>query len=127
MTGMSMTWDGDDAGEVEDPTPADLEERIRQLDGSGRTIVMLEGEGGYLAVGGSAADGLVVYADLGDGDFWSARSPGTDSTETVVVVAGGQPGDYEARLVTTPEVAMTAATTFLASGTLSDAIGWEKS
>lgn len=127
MTGTSMTWDGDDEGEQLDPTADDLERMIRRLDGERRTLVSLQGDAGYLAVGGSARDGLVVYADLGDGDFWTARSPDSTSTDPVTVVAGGQPGDYEARLVTTPDVALAAATAFLDDGTLSGQVEWEKS
>ncbi len=121
-----MTWDGDD-GEVVNPPVEELVRRIRALDGQRLTIVTLQSETGYFAVGGSAFDGLVVYADLGDGDFWSVLSPVTSSTRTVTVVAGGQPGDYEERLVTTAEVAVSAATQFLASGTLSGDAEWIKS
>lgn len=127
MTPVEMTWDGDDGGELTDPTGPDLERAVRDLDGSGRTIVTLQGEAGYLAVGGSATSGLVVYAELADGAFHSLLSPGTTSTETVVVVAGGQPGDYEARLVTTVDVALRAASRFLESGTLASDLEWEES
>ncbi|WP_375504185.1 Imm1 family immunity protein [uncultured Jatrophihabitans sp.] len=120
-----MAWDGDD-GEVVDPSVGELERRIRALDGEHLTIVTLQSETGYFAVGGSAANGLVVFADLGDGDFWSALSPVTSSTTMVTVVAGGQPGDYEERLMTTVEVAIAAATHFLASQALSPEVEWTK-
>lgn len=125
MPDATMTWDSDD-GQAVDPSVAELERRIRALDGEHLTIVTLQSETGYFAAGGSAAHGLVIYADLGDGDFWSALSSVTTSTTMVTVVAGGQPGDYEERTVTTVEVAIAAATHFLASQALSPEVEWTK-
>jgi hypothetical protein len=127
MRPVILDWDGDDGGELRDPTADDLDRTLGRLDGRRCTLLTLQSEAGHLTIGGSAGDGLVVYAEVGDGAFWTARAPGSASNGTVRVVAGGQPGDYPVRLVTTREVARAAATAFLTSGTLSKQVEWERS
>ena len=126
MTDVTLSWDGPGGGELADPPVAEVRRRIEDLNGHDRTLVTLDRGGDYLAVGGSAEQGLVVHIEVGQGtELWQALSPGTPSAETVVVVAGGQPGDYPARMVTTLEVALSAATAYAESGQRSGDVRWE--
>jgi hypothetical protein len=128
MTDVTLTWDGPDEGELADPPATAVRRRVRDLDGHDRTLVTLDRAGGYLAVGGSAEDGLVVHVEVGEGtQLWQALSPDTSSEEPVRVVAGGQPGDYPARVVTTLEVALSAAIAYAASGERASDVQWESS
>lgn len=128
MTDVTLTWDGPDQGELANPPVTEVRRRIDDLNGHDRTLVTLDRGGEYLAIGGSAEHGLVVYIEGGQGtELWQALSPGTSSEETVLVVSGGQPGDYPARIVTTLEVALSAATAYAESGGRSSDVRWESS
>jgi hypothetical protein len=128
MNDVTLTWDGPDGGELADPRAVEVRRRIEDPNGHDRTLVTLDREGEYLAVGGSADEGLVVDVEVGQGaELWQALSPSTSSAETVIVVAGGQPGDYPARIVTTLEVALSAAIAYAESGERSSDVRWERS
>jgi len=59
-----------------------------------------------------------------DGRFWQLRSADV-SDELVQMVAGGQPGEYAARFVTSRADAIRAATEFAATGERAP-LGWEQ-
>jgi hypothetical protein len=118
-----VSWDGDDAGEEEAPDPEQIARLINRLDGRTRTLVMLHRAGSVLAVGGSQT-GMVVYIEDSGGRFWQLRSADV-SDELVQMVAGGQPGEYAARFVTSRADAIRAATEFAATGERAP-LGWEQ-
>ena len=125
MTELILIWDGEDAGEQAGPDVGDIQRRISGLNGAGRTLVMLERDGATFAVGGSQR-GVIAYLEDTDGEFWQVLSTGSTSDEVVEVVAGGQPGEYPSRVVTSPDAAMIAASEFARSGGRSDQVGWEQ-
>ncbi len=127
MTDVTLSWDGPGGGGVAGPRAAEVCRRIEDLNGHDRTLVTLARDGEYLAIGGSAEQGLVVYIEVGQGtELWQALSPRTSSEETVIVVAGGQPGDYPARIVTTLEIALAAAIAYAGAGERSSDVRWER-
>ncbi|MEV8373386.1 Imm1 family immunity protein [Kribbella sp. NPDC056861] len=120
-----LDWDGsDDAGEINAPTWAEVDERLRALNGYDRTILTLTRGDAHLAVGGDAASGLVLYVDLGGEDFRNLIGPRTDKC-LVEIVAGGQPGNYQSRQVVSVEQALAAARVFWEAGKLDPAQTWE--
>jgi hypothetical protein len=128
MKQVTLTWEGPKEGELADPPEEEVQRRIEDVNGHDRTLVTLDREGEYLAVGGSASQGLVVYVDVGEStEFWQALSPSTSSEDPVIVLAGGQPGEYPARIVVTLEVALTVAVAYAASGERASGATWESS
>ena len=126
-TDVTMTWDGDgDSGRSSAPTMTDVTGAIERLDGARWTLVTLHRADGDLVVGGSAARGLVVYADLGPGRYWTALGTDRAGEDEAEVVAGGQPGGYPGRVVLGLDTALIAATAFLTTGTLTSEVDWEE-
>lgn len=71
MTDVTLSWDGPGGGELSDPAVAEVRRRIEDLNGHDRTLVTLDRGGDYLAVGGSAEQGLVVHIEVGQGtELW---------------------------------------------------------
>jgi hypothetical protein len=123
---VSQDADGQDVEE----SPVDdalVRERILQLDGANRSLIMLYGGDRHLAVGGDSDGGLVVYATLDGETFHSLTRDGADGDPPVTVVAGGQPGDYPANQVVSADAAISAAQEFARSGELADELTWEES
>ena len=119
-----LAWsDGSDERTNDAPTTAEVESRIKALDGIDHSLVTVYRDGAHLAVGGSAAHGLVVYCTADNEEFWhlvSDRDPDT----SVEVVAGGQPGSYPASRVASLRDALVAAREFLASGGRASQLSW---
>jgi hypothetical protein len=102
-----------------------VKEAVRRLEGAERTLVTLQGPGtSHLAVGGSAATGMVVYATFDNDTFYQLTNPEAREDEIVEVVAGGQTGDYPARMVVGLSVAFQAAEEFAEGGVLSSQLAW---
>jgi immunity protein Imm1 of predicted polymorphic toxin system len=102
-----------------------VNEAVRRLEGAERTLVTLQGPGtSHLAVGGSAATGMVVYATFDNDTFYQLTNPEAREDEIVEVVAGGQTGDYPARMVVGLSVALQAAEEFAEGGVLSSQLAW---
>ena len=120
-----LTWDeGYTEHKVAVPTLAEVEARIAGLNGRDRTLVTVYCGDAHIAVGGSAASGLVVYCTDDNESFWQLISDG-DAAEGVTVVAGGQSACYPANQVTMLDDAKTAAREFLQSGGRADSLRWE--
>ncbi|RZS91789.1 immunity protein Imm1 of predicted polymorphic toxin system [Motilibacter rhizosphaerae] len=103
---------------------ATVRQLVDELDGVERTTLVLTGpDDAHLAVGGSAAAGLVVYVDY-DGDVF-VLAAGPDSDELLPLVVGeGQVQEYPLRYVVAPDVAVRAAWHFALTGDLDDAVEW---
>ncbi|GAA4330517.1 Imm1 family immunity protein [Klenkia terrae] len=126
-TDVTMTWDGDgDRDPLSAPTTTDLTAAIERLDGARWSLVTVHRADGDLVVGGSAARGLIVYADLGPGRCWTALGTDRAGEDEVELVAGGQPGNYPSRVVLGLDAAVAAAAAFLTTGSLAPEIGWEE-
>jgi hypothetical protein len=115
---------GDGMEDMEAPGLVEVEESVRALDGYDRTIVVLSRGPAHMAVGGDAAKGLVLYADLGEEDFRNLTAPGAGD-ESVEVIAGGQPGNHRARYVVSKAQALAAMKAFWQDGRLDPDQVWE--
>jgi hypothetical protein len=119
-----LAWsDGYEERTTDAPTTAEVESRIKALDGIDHSLVTVYRDGAHLAVGGSAAHGLVVYCTDDNEEFWQLVSGGDPDT-SVQVVAGGQSGSYPASHVASLGDALVAATEFLASGGRASQLRW---
>jgi hypothetical protein len=125
MIDVVLVWDdGYNQREQDSPTGADIDARVSELDGAIRTLVTIYRGESDLAVGGSAATGLVVYRTH-DGSQFSQLLGDNDSEEPVRVVAGGQEGIYPARHVVARKAALVAAQEFCDSDTDAPNLRWE--
>ncbi|GAA0957670.1 hypothetical protein GCM10009554_68730 [Kribbella koreensis] len=116
---------GDGMEDVETPAWEDVAEAMKALDGYDRTILTLVRGLAHMAVGGDAGRGLVLYADLGDEDFYNLIVPDAGAG-SVEVVAGGQPGVFEARQVVSEGQALAALKAFWENGRLDQGQVWER-
>jgi hypothetical protein len=98
---------------------------VGALDGEWRSLVIIEGPGAQLAIGGSAATGLVVSLTVGDDDHRLLVGHGARQGEQVVV-AGGQPGRYPCRCIIGADEAVAVAAGFAESGVLPGDGRWER-
>ena len=106
--------------------PEVIADLLVQLDGKYRTLLMIYGPGdAHLAVGGDATTGVVVYATFDNLVFYQLVAPSDSSTDSVELVAGGQPGMYARRYVVPIEAAAGAAEAFALRGELTADWDWE--
>lgn len=125
MTTTILIWDeGYEEHELHAPTPDEVTARIAALNGSDHTLVTVYRDSAHLTVGGSAAEGLVVYCTFDNEVFWQVVVDG-DPAATITVVAGGQAGAYAATHVATLGYATTAASDFLELGELASGLRWD--
>lgn len=121
-------WDmGRDVGRaIEAPTLDDVQAAIKALDQERHTLLRLVlRDGAYMVVGGGRED-FIVYVVVSDQravnlntecfTFWS--------DPPVMVVAGGQAGDYETRYVVTLDEVFDAALGFAVVGGLNSRYSW---
>ena len=108
---------------------------IAGLDGDAVSLAVFEspeGPGTYLAVGGGDGRYLVMFCERndrfalavaagGDGDGDEAANP----ADTVRLVVGGQPGDYERRFIVDASLALAAARSYRLTNQLDESIRWE--
>ena len=120
-----MRWDDEyDRHEVESSDETVLAERLAELDGVRRTLVIIYRAEGHMACGGSAERGLVLYGTFDNEVFYQLADPTVTSDRQVTVVAGGQPGDYGERFVAGIELVGDAMRRFLITGTLHPGLTW---
>jgi hypothetical protein len=67
---------------------------------------------------------MVVYATFDNDTFYQLTNPEAREDEIVEVVAGGQTGDYPARMVVELSVALQAAEEFAEGGVVSSQLAW---
>ena len=111
----------------------EVESVIAALDGVAETLAIFEsheGPGTYLAVGGGGGRYLVMFCERND-RFALAVAGGagsdqaTDPADTVRLIVGGQPGDYERRFVVDQALAVAAARRYRLTDQLDEGIRWE--
>lgn len=125
MTDILIAWgERDDQLEQEAPTWADIRAKIAELDGTDRTLVTIYRGDSHLAVGGSAASGLVVYCTHDNEVFWQLLAE-NDLDTPVDVVAGGQVGTYPLRNIVGLNDALIAAKEFSEHGRITPVLRWE--
>jgi len=105
---------------------ADFDSALNRLDGRRHTLLTIVGEreDAHLAIGGGAGQ-YVVYVTPDNDEFWNVVSEREDD-EVVLLVAGGQEGDYPARQVVDRETARAAGHAYLRDFSREPSVSWEK-
>jgi len=119
-------WVGvlDQGDEITDPDMTKIEQAIRALDGSERTLVLLKTDGvAHMGIGGGTANVYFVYVTFDDVEFLAPTIPVTEPG-TMVMNIGGQEGEYSKEHCVDLAVALSAARAFAASGILEPSINW---
>jgi len=127
---MLLTWDRwqgtrDTGGAVDAPCWHDIESAIRRLDGEVYTMVTISaGEGIYLSIGGGSGQFVVTGSTDNNQTFFTLvdRAQGDVMQQ---LVAGGQEGDYPARMCVGLETALRAAKRFAMAGERESSLSWE--
>ncbi len=124
----TVVWDdGLAERELASPEALDIIELVDALDGREHTLVTVYRGNAHVAVGGSAASGLVVYVTFDGTTFHQLVSSGARSDDQVTVAAGGQPGDYPRRFVVDAPAAKAALRAFFERFVLDPGQDWEAS
>lgn len=113
---------------IEHPSLEQIESAIRMLDGQIRTLVTIEAEDEtHMAIGGGSSGQYVVYATFDNQRFATlvASNSRSSSNRAVVLVAGGQSGDYPERHCVDIEAALRAARAFAVNGSLDSDSTWD--
>lgn len=124
-------WRGteDRAWSIEQPSAADLDRALEQLDAKTYTLITLEAQGDeHLCVGGGAGR-YVAYAKRDNDEFWNPVGDAAEDgaqDEVIWLNAGGQEGDFPARQIVDMERVRAAARAFLSDRTLDPALGWRR-
>ncbi len=120
-------WNGtkNEETEIVAPTVHEIEQAIRDLDASVRTLVTV-GAGGdvHMAIGGGAGRYL-VYATYDNQTFHSLVDLSAGSRGSQLLFVGGQEGDYPGHQVVGMELAIRAARAFAEAGMLDPELHWE--
>lgn len=125
---LFVSWDTFGSGESEEVVRdfAQIEQRIRALDGENRTLVTVFDDGdGHLACGGSSKSGLVLYVTFDNLTFYQLSRDSGGGGE-VTVVAGGQPGGYLQKYVVDVDYALEAVKCYLRDATLLPSATWDE-
>src|SRR5262245_48078344 len=111
-----------------DPSWLAVETAIRNLDNSERNDIYLHPLRGvdevYLAVGGGAGKYLVTGTDAAS-RFPTLGNSAASENQFVLLVVGGQPGEYPTRYVVELDAALAAARSFYDAGGFECGIDWD--
>jgi hypothetical protein len=120
-------WHGPQCDEVviQNPTEQDFIRTLDALDGLERTLLCLEASNGRQLVIGGGDGNYVVYAAFSEHEFWNLLADISES-RTIMVVAGGQKGDFAARRVVDRMRARKAGISFMHEGELDQSLRWER-
>jgi hypothetical protein len=115
--------------EILNPDLEAIEAAIRALDGERRTLVVLKGPGDHhLAVGGGGEGKFIVYMTSDNESFLTAINPAMqDASETILLCAGGQEGDFPVRQVIGVAESLAAARSFAVTGSPAESVTWQPS
>jgi hypothetical protein len=109
--------------ELDNPSPADVDEALDRLDASAYTMMSLECPNGrHLMIGGGAGQ-YVVSATLETERFWVLLRA-EPARGTVFLNTGGQEGDFPASQVVAKAQAHQAAHVFLETGEMDEDQQW---
>ena len=120
-------WNGLQCDElvIQHPTEDDFIRALDALDGVERTLLCLEASNGrQLTIGGGDGN-YVVYAAFSEHEFWNLLS-NVSENQTIMVVAGGQKGDFAARQVVDRASAQIAGIAFMRQGELDQSLRWDR-
>ena len=103
----------------------EIETAIRELDGHRRTLVTLETDGEtHMSIGGGAGKYL-VYVTFDNENFSYLINP-TKSGNAETLVVGGQEGIYPEKWCVDLTIALKAAKSFAALGSIDKSVIWER-
>jgi hypothetical protein len=123
----SDSWRGNmDNGEtIPNPTWEQVEATIRGLDGEKQTLVTLNAdENCYIMIGGGQKGKYVVITTHDNVVFYNLTAQ-PEQKGQVVLVVGGQGGEYPAKMCVGLEEATKAARSFFENGSLDTSLLWE--
>lgn len=122
-----------DVGTIEHPSWGDIEKAIRALDGKNLTLVVLapaapkgppHGEH-HMAIGGGKDGRCVVYVTDDNLHFWSLEDAGRSGAgERILMLVGGQEGDYREAQCVSREWALKAAREYFDHGVRASDLPW---
>jgi len=111
---------------IESPTWSQIEQAIRELNGTSKTFVTLGAdEGCYMSIGGGESGKYIVNITGNQVSFHNLVVPSKPEAIEKLVV-GEQEGNYSARMCVNLETALLAAQTFTVSGQLPISLSWEE-
>jgi hypothetical protein len=129
MTELVMdNWDGtrNDETVLQSPSWDAISKAIHGLDGRVRTLVTItRDDSSHMAIGGGGQNGLYVVYATHDGVHFQTATRRNGANTKVVVVAGGQEGEFPERRCVDLDTALSAAKAFAETGRLDPQIHWE--
>jgi hypothetical protein len=108
------------------PSLEEVEAAIKRLDGKRHTIVTIDGtDRAHMAVGGGGDGQYIVYASFDNERFFTLKSA-ERSDSKVLLLVGGQDGDYPKSIVVGLPLALAAAKTFAETGQIDPKLLWQE-
>jgi hypothetical protein len=121
-------WDGVVCCErtAEDCSADDADAVLRLLDQSKHTLMTVRGGVRSLTIGGGVGRYVVFSQENDDGEIWEARTRRdvVSGGERVMVVAGGQEGDFSPDQVLTHDEARLVLQEFFTAASRSNTVDW---
>jgi hypothetical protein len=120
-------WDGSMSHSwvITDATERDVVDAVRRLDQSAFTEIAITGDHGACLMIAGGGEHFVVTELVDDETFWTAVRPGAGDA-TIAMVAGGQEGEYDARLIVPHADAVTAALAYRRDRNRAPSLTWEQ-
>ncbi len=113
-----------DSDSRDEPSLDEVEAAVRALDGATVTMITLEiTEEHHMGIGGGKGGQYVVYMTKDNMRFWNLEDP-SRGEEVVMLVCGGQEGDFQARRCVTLDAALRAARAFASTGEPAPDLPW---
>lgn len=111
---------------AEDCSADDADAVLRLLDQSQHTLMTVRGGVRSLTIGGGVGRYVVFSQENDDGEIWEARTRRdvVSVGERVMVVAGGQEGDFSPDQVLTHDEARLVLQAFFTAGSRSNTVDW---
>lgn len=121
-----------DVGTVVNPTWDDVEKAIVDLNAKDMTLIMLaparpkgppDGES-QMGIGGGKDNRCVVFMTDDNLSFWNLEDPAGRADKRVLMLVGGQEGDYREAQCVPRAWALEAAREYFKSGGRADGLPW---
>ena len=107
------------------PSMADIERAVRELDGATKTIVTLEkGPNAYMAIAARWNDRVIVNETPDNREFHSLVDRNAPDEEVILYV-GGQDSNFSKRLFVPIEWALAATKAYLETGERDESLSWQ--
>jgi hypothetical protein len=125
---MTDAWEGVHANNqsLSGATWTEVEDALRALDGRKHTQVVVRLEDGSSAIVGGGDGRYNVCLETADDRYLTLRNDDAPEDAVEELIAGGQKGDYPARIVVGLEPAVQAVRTFYESGEADAGLDWDE-